>query len=87
MHSGGSPMLSLGAKSELAASSLPSQGPKRGRNCYVTPAFSGIPNAKRGDKFKCGCLNPAFSGAQKRAELVRNTCILQGSSTSSAETK
>ena len=33
----------------MAASPLPSQGPKRGRKCYVTPAFSGIPNAKRGE--------------------------------------
>ena len=33
-----------GAKSEVAASPLPSRGPKRGRKCYVTPAFSGVPN-------------------------------------------
>ena len=31
-------------KSEVAASPLPSWGPKRGRKCYITPAFSGIPN-------------------------------------------
>ena len=30
-----------GTKSEVAASPLPSRGPKRGRKCYVTPAFSG----------------------------------------------
>ena len=35
-----------GTKSELAASPLPSRGPKRGRKCYVTPAFSGIPNKR-----------------------------------------
>ena len=56
----------------MAASPLPSRGPKRGRNCYVTPAFSGVPNAKRGDKIRNGYLTPAFSGAQKRAELLRN---------------
>ena len=33
-----------GTKSELAASTMPSQGPKSGRKCYVTPAFSGVPN-------------------------------------------
>ena len=33
-----------GTKSELAASATPSQGPKRGRKCYVTPAFWGVPN-------------------------------------------
>ena len=38
-----------GAKSERAASPLPSRGPKRGRKCYVTLAFSGVPNAKRGE--------------------------------------
>ena len=31
-------------KSEGAASPLPSQGPKRGRKCCLTHAFSGIPN-------------------------------------------
>ena len=33
-----------GTNSELAASAMPSQGPKSGRKCYVTPAFSGVPN-------------------------------------------
>ena len=55
---------------------LHSQGPKRGRNCYVTPAFSGIPNAKRGQRIRSGDLTLAFSGAQKKAELLRNPCIL-----------
>ena len=32
-----------GTKSEKATSPLPSRGPKRGRKCYVTPAFSGSP--------------------------------------------
>ena len=31
---------------ELVALSLPSHGPKRGRKCYVTRAFSGIPQRK-----------------------------------------
>ena len=62
----------------MAASPLPSRGPKRGQNCYVTPLFSGVPNAKHGEKFRSGCLTPAFSGAQKRAELLRNPSILGG---------
>ena len=33
-----------GTKSEVAASPLPSEGPKRGRKYHVTPAFSGLPN-------------------------------------------
>ena len=60
----------------MATSPLPSLGPKRGPNCYLTPAFSGIPNAKRGEKIRSGYLTPAFAGAQKRAELLRNPCIL-----------
>ena len=67
-------------RKEVAASPLPSWGPKRGRNCYATPAFSGVPNVKRGEqnqkwsptkgnKIRSGCLTPAFSGSQKRAEM------------------
>ena len=55
---------------------LPLRGPKRRRNCYVTPAFSGIPNAKRGEKIRSDYLTLAFPGTQKRAELLRNPCIL-----------
>ena len=40
----------------------------------MTPPFSGIP--KEGDKIRSGCLTLAFSGAHKRAELLRNPCIL-----------
>ena len=62
----------------MAASPPPSQGSKRGQKCYVAPAFSGVPNAKRGEKSRSGCLSPAFSGAQKMAEVVCNLCILGG---------
>ena len=65
-----------GRKSEVAAPPLASRRPIRGQNCYVNPAFSGIPNAKRGDEIKSGYLIPAFSGAHKRAELLCNACIL-----------
>ena len=37
-------------KSEMAALALPSREPKRGRKCYITPAFSRVPNAKRGEQ-------------------------------------
>ena len=40
-----------GTKSEVAASPLPSRGPKRGQKCYVTPAFSGV-HYRRGGKQK-----------------------------------
>ena len=36
-----------GAKSQVVASPLPSRGPKRGSNCYVTLAFLGIPKQIR----------------------------------------
>ena len=38
------------AKPEVAASPLLSRRPKRGRKCYVTPTFSGVPNAKRRER-------------------------------------
>ena len=30
-------------------------GHKSGRNGYITPAFSGVPNAKQGNKIRRGC--------------------------------
>ena len=62
----------------MATSPWPSRGRKKGHNDYVTPAFWEIPNAKRGEKIIRAYLTPAFSGAQKRAELLRNPCILGG---------
>ena len=44
----------------------------------MTPAFSGIPNTKRGEKIGSDYLTLAFAGAEKRAELLRNPCILGG---------
>ena len=58
----------------MATSPLPFQGAKSGRNCFVTPAFSGVPN--KGDKIRSGYITHAFSGAQKWAELLRNTGVL-----------
>ena len=68
----GSP--SKGTKSKVATSPLPSRGPTKGRTCYVAPAFSGVP--KQGDKIKSGDLTLAFSGAQMRAEVLCNYCVL-----------
>ena len=83
------PLHSRGPKSKVAATRLPCHGPEKGHKCDVTPAFSRIPNAKRGEQYqKCfptkgnkirsACLTPAFSGAQKRAEMLRHLCILGG---------
>ena len=72
LPSGGSPAPNVGQKSELATSPMPSRGPKTRRSCYATPAFSRVPDAKRGDKITSGSLALAFSGAQKRAQLLCN---------------
>ena len=66
-----------GAKSEVAASPLLSRRPKRGRNCYITPALSMVPNAKRRGKFIGGCLTPTFCEAQKTAEILRHPCVVR----------
>ena len=56
----------------MAASPLCSWRPRRGRYCYVTIAFLGVPNAKGGEKIRSGYIIPAFLGDQKRAELLRD---------------
>ena len=73
---GGSPTPSAGTKSEVVASPMPSRGPKRGWNCYITPAFSGILN--KGDKIRSGRLTPAFPVPQKRVELLCIPCVVGG---------
>ena len=60
----------------MATSPLPSWRPKRGQDCYLTPAFSGIPNTKHGEKTRSDYLTPTFLGAQKGAALLCNPCIL-----------
>ena len=47
----------------MATSPPPSRGPRTGRNCYATPTFLGVPNARHGDKIRSGYLPLAFSGA------------------------
>ena len=48
-------------------------------------AFSGIPNQgeqnqkwspTKGNKIRSGSLTPTFSGAQRRAEMLRHPCLL-----------
>ena len=45
---------------------------------YITLAFSEVPNAKRGDKIRSGYFTLAFSGAQKRAEMLHHPYSLGG---------
>ena len=60
LHSRGSPK-TWGTKSELV-------GPKSGRKCYITPAFSGIPK-NMGNKVR-------IDGAHKWLEMLHHPCIL-----------
>ena len=76
-----------GAKSEVAASTQPSRRPKRGRKCYVTPAFLGVPNAKRGDQIQKWLPHPCLLGSPKKSENVPWPLHSPGSPTPSAGTK
>ena len=60
----------------MATSPLRSRGPKKGRNCNATSEFSGIPNAKRGEKIRSAYLTPAFSRDEKSAEIICDPCNL-----------
>ena len=71
LPSRGSPTPNAGQKSELAASAMPSRGPKTRRSCYATPAFSRVPDAKRGDKITSGSLALAFSGVPNKGHEIR----------------
>ena len=51
---------------------------KRGRKCYAAPTFSGSPTPSAEITIRIGYLARAFSGAQKRAEMLRHPCILGG---------
>ena len=79
--SAASPLNSRGSPSkenffELAASTTPSRGPKRGRKCYVTAAFWGVPN--KGEQIQNWLPQPCLLGAQKWAEVLLHPCILGG---------
>ena len=91
--------LQRGTKSEVAASTLPSRGPKRGQDCYVVLAFSGIPNAKRGQQKKLVVVpnkgeqnqkwlpHPCLLGGPKEGGNARSPLHSRGSPTPSAGSK
>ena len=72
----------------MATSLLPFEGPKRGRKCYATPAFSRIPDArdgeqkmrsgpqKRGTKTEVATSVLLSEGPKKGAEMLPHPCIL-----------
>ena len=96
LHSRGSPTPSAGSKirsgpqqrgtkSEVAASPLPSQGPKQGRKCYVTPAFSGIPNI--GEQNQKWLPHPCLLRGPKEGGNATSPLHSRGSPTPSAGSK
>ena len=77
-----SPVHSRGTKGDKirigCPNPLPSRGPKRGRKCYVTHAFSQVHKTKR-DKIRIGVPHPCLTGGfRTRAEMLRHPCILGG---------
>ena len=96
LHSPGSPTPSVaskirsgpqhrGTKSEVAASPLPSRGPKRGRKCYITRAFLGIPNL--GDKNQKWLPHPCLLGGPKEGGNATSPLQSRGSPTPSVGCK
>ena len=73
-----------GAKSEVAASPLLSRGPKKGRKCYVTPALSGVPNAKRRGQIQKWLPHPYFLGGPEEGGNGMSPLHCPGSPTASA---
>ena len=59
-----------GTKSQVATSLLPSREPKSGRSSDKLVHSRG--SLEKGVKITSGYINPAFSGAQDWAELIRN---------------
>ena len=74
-HTLGSP--TKGMKSEVATSPLSSRGPNSGRNA-TSPVLTGGPQTKANQVTR-GYLTRTFLRAPKRAELLRNPCVLGGS--------
>ena len=62
-----------GTKSEVAAS----RGPKRGRKCYITPAFSGIPNI--GEQNQKWMPHPYLLGGPKEGGSATSPLHARGS--------
>ena len=67
--------LSRVLRSERATSPLPSRGPTSGRICYVTIAFSGVPN--KGDKIRSGCIGGKDKTLGAGRVLCRNAPLVR----------
>ena len=62
----------------MSTSPLPSQGTKTGQKCYVTPAFSRVPNAKRGEQNEKWLPHPCVLGGPKRRRKCYVTPTFSG---------
>ena len=62
-------------------------GPRRGWKCYISPAFSGVPNAKRGEKIRSGYLTPAFSGVPNKGDKIKVGLEEGGNATSALHSR
>ena len=69
----------------MGTSPLPSRRPKRGRKCYITPAFLGIPNI--GDKNKKWLPHPCLLGGPKEGRNATSPLHSPGSPTPSVASK
>ena len=75
---GGPHRQARGAKSEVTISPLPSPGAKRARKCFATPAFLGVPNAKRGEQIQKWLPHPCLDGRPKRGRNCYITPAFSG---------
>ena len=66
-------------KSHVATSPLPSWGRKRGRKCYVTPAFSGINN--KGEQNEKWLTHPCLLGGPKEGKNAMSPLHYRASQT------
>ena len=62
---GGPQRQARGANSEMVVSFLTSWQPERGRKCYISPPWSGVPNAKRGEQNQKWLSHHCLLGGQK----------------------
>ena len=69
----GCPTPSAKGKIRNGYPTMPPRSPKRGRKCYITLASSWVQN----QKWRPHSSAPAFSGAQKRAEMRFHPCNLR----------
>ena len=72
-------------KLEVATSPLPSHGPKKGRKCYITPAFLVVPN--KGEQNQKWLPHPCLLGGPKEGGNATSPLHSWGSQTPSAGRK